>query len=390
MACKYPGVISVVIPLGLALLVNTYRSFKMQAWQGPVLRTGLIFSAGVMLAIGPWLLKNLVETGNPVYPLLYGVFGGVDWSPELNAKWKHGHSPDHHRLDDLAIKLMDVTLKSDWLSPLLFGLAPLALLTVRRRLVGQLWLYVAFLFFTWWVLTHRIDRFWVPLIPVVSLLAGKGATWTTQFVWRILITVFASGAMLFNFAFITTSLCGYNAYLLDLNRAAEQTARITAPEVVMLNSSLPAGSRVLCVGEAELFDARFPYIYNTVFDVSIFEEWCGTADSAGGSAERPLKPAAEIRQILKEHGITHVFVNWQEILRYRLTYGYTDFVNRQRFQQLQAAEVLDAEWQIPGGQLFDKMDARQQEEIRRWAPELIREESGQRTFKTYDVFPVIP
>src|SRR6185369_16852911 len=116
-------------------------------------------------------------------------------------------------------------------------------------------------------------------------------------------------AATFNLAFMTTSLCGYNAYLLDLNRASEQTASITAPEVVMMNSRLPAGSKVLCVGEAELFDATFPYAYNTVFDKSLFEEWCGDPTFVGPSNDRPLKPAASIRQILKENGITHVFVN---------------------------------------------------------------------------------
>lgn len=394
MACKYPGVVSVVIPLGLALLISTYcqqrqRADSQRDWRA-VLTIGLVFSLGVAFAIGPWLFKNLVETGNPVYPLLYGVFGGTDWSAELNAKWKHGHSPEHHQLGDLAIKLMDVTLKSDWLSPLLFGLAPLALLAGRRRLVRELWLYVAFLFATWWLLTHRIDRFWVPLIPVVALLAGVGATWTQHRAWRMFVLGFAVCAGTFNFAFMTTSLCGYNAYLLDLNRAAEQTARITAPEVVTLNSLLPPGSKVLCVGEAELFDARFPYVYNTVFDVSIFEEWCGVPDSSGGAARRPLKPAAEIRQIFREQGITHVFVNWQEILRYRLTYGYTDFVTPRRFQELQAAGVLDAEWQMPGGQLFDKMDARSREEVQRWGPELIRRDAGPAIFKTFEVFPVTP
>ncbi len=394
MACKYPGAVSVVIPLGLAVLLSAYRfsqrSSQHQKSSGSVIKMGLIFSVGVALAIGPWLLKNLVETGNPVYPLLYGVFGGKDWSPELNAKWKHGHSPDHHQLGDLAIKLMDVTLKSDWLSPLLFGLAPLALLKTRRRLVWQLWLYVAFLFGTWWLLTHRIDRFWVPLIPVVALLAGVGATWTTRRVWRVFIAGFAICAMTFNLAFITTSLCGYNAYLLDLQRAAEQTGRITAPEVVMLNSALPPGSKVLCVGEAELFDARFPYVYNTVFDRSICEDWFGTADNSQGSAGRPLKPVAEIRQLLRTQEITHVFVNWQEILRYRLTYGYTDFVTPRRFQQLQESGILGTAWQTPEGQPFDEMDANSQQEVRRWGPELIRKHSGRPMFKTFDVFPVVP
>ena len=59
MACKYPGVVSVVIPLGLALLVNTYRHHKTRAWRGPVIKTGLIFSVGVALAIGPWWRRGI-------------------------------------------------------------------------------------------------------------------------------------------------------------------------------------------------------------------------------------------------------------------------------------------------------------------------------------------
>ena len=405
MSCKYPGLVSVVIPLGLVLLVQAWRGV---GWTSPpvgadagsvryvtsrwrrILRTGLIYSVGVMLAVGPWLIKNLIETGNPVYPLLYGVFGGTDWNPELDAKWKHAHSPDHHQWADLAVKLMDVTLKSDWLSPLLFGLAPLAWLTTQRRRVGALWLYVGFLFGTWWLLTHRIDRFWVPLIPVVSLLAGVGATWNEWRGWRWLMRIAVALAATFNLAFMTSSLCGYNAYLLDLDRAAEQTARITAPEIVMLNSQLPAGSKVLCVGEAELFDARFAYAYNTVFDKSLFEEWCGVPDPRTRSALRPLKPEAEIRQILKQQGITHVFVNWQEILRYRLTYGYTDFVTPKRFAELQAMGILGPDSSMPGGQPFDKLDDQSQHELRRWAPELIRDELGQPIFRTFEVFPVLP
>ena len=37
----------------------------------------LLPCAGLVL---PWIVKNAVTTGNPVYPNLYGIFGGSDWS----------------------------------------------------------------------------------------------------------------------------------------------------------------------------------------------------------------------------------------------------------------------------------------------------------------------
>lgn len=394
MACKYPGVVSVVIPCGLILVWNAWKYSIDKAVVEPSRRRatwyGTLFSIGVFLAMGPWLLKNLVETGNPVYPLLYNVFGGVDWNAELNDKFRRGHSPDHYQLLDLAEKVKDVALKSDWLSPLLFGLAPMAFFAMSRRRVAWLWLFVIYQFGIWWLLTHRIDRFWVPLIPVVSLLAGVGAAWNEHRIWRWVIRIAVGLAATFNVAFMTSSLCGYNAYLLDLNRAAEQTAQITSPEIVLLNAQLPAGSKVLCVGEAELFDARFPYVYNTVFDKSVFEEWCGVAGFTGVSADRPLKSSEEIRRIFREQGITHVLVNWQEILRYRLTYGYTDFVTPQRFEQLRAQGILGTSMPVPGVQFLESMPANAQTEVKRWAPELIQMRDGTAAFRTFDVFPVHP
>ena len=44
----------------------------------------------------------------------------------------------------------------------------------RRRSAG----YVVYLFLTWWLLTHRLDRFWLPLLPPLAVLAGLGADWT--------------------------------------------------------------------------------------------------------------------------------------------------------------------------------------------------------------------
>lgn len=387
MACKYPGAISVVIPIASVIAVTTYRQHR--SWHLP-LEVFLLFCLGVSLTIGPWLLKNLIETGNPVYPLLYSVFGGTDWNPELNAKWNHAHSPDHHHLTDLGLKLIDVTLKADWLSPLLFGLAPLAFYShCNRRRTFWLWMYVAYLFATWWLLTHRIDRFWVPLIPIVSLLAAVGIEWNPAKWWRYGMGLAAALAMTFNLAFMTSSLCGYNAYLLDLKIAAEQTARITAPETVLLNSRLPAGAKVLCVGEAELFDARFAYIYNTVFDLSIFEQLAGTEAPEISSRDRPLRSTVEIQRNLKQQGITHVLVNWQEILRYRTTYGYTDFVTPGRFQQLLQMQILEKSWDTPGLQNIERADPAIRAEVDRWGPELILEIDGQRYYKTFEIFPVV-
>lgn len=343
MACKYPGVISVVLPLGFAMLIWDFRTSNSATPQRTrdFVRTGLWYSLGVVLAVGPWLLKNLLETGNPVYPLMHSVFGGIDWSPALEANWKAAHGPPHHQLSDLLVKFHDVTVKSDWLSPLLFSLAPLAFFRKEnRKLLKGFATYVGFLFMSWWVLTHRIDRFWIPLIPVVAILAGVGVCWSFQKPWKIVAGTFVGLAVLFNLAFISTPLCGLNSWLVDLAQV-KLAVQGTAPGIRHLNAlKLPAGSIVLSVGEAGVFDAEFPIVYNTVFDHSIFEQWCSHDMPGVSPADQPLKSLEEIRAKLKAEGVTHILVNWQEILRYRDTYGYTEFVTPQKFETLTKAGVI--------------------------------------------------
>ena len=45
--------------------------------------------------MGPWLVKNVIDTGNPVYPLADSVFHGRFWDQALEQKWStaHGRRP---------------------------------------------------------------------------------------------------------------------------------------------------------------------------------------------------------------------------------------------------------------------------------------------------------
>jgi hypothetical protein len=102
-----------------------------------------------------------------------------------------------------------------------------------------------------------------------------------------------------------------------------------------------------------------------------------------------LKPTAEIKQWLRDQKITHVLVNWQEILRYRTTYSYTDFVTPARFLELQKRQIFGEGWTTPGRQMFEDADQKTRTEIQRWGPELILEEQGRAVYKTFEVFPVL-
>jgi len=343
MACKYTGLVQVVVPAAAALVVSLFVMPRTEV-NRHLKRLPMVtsFAIGLLLAIGPWLLKNLAETGNPVYPLAYSIFGVDDWDDADHIKWKAAHSSTDYSVTDLAGRLLDVTSRNDWHSPLVFGLAPLAVLVAPgRRRVVWLWLLVVYLFLTWWGLTHRLDRFFVPMLPVVSLLAGIGMTWSRRVAWWRPCAVVVVIGLCHNVGVITVtvprSVIGYNAFLVDLD-AARLATTSTAPAISAVNDTwgsqvTDTTQRVLCVGEAQVFDARFPVHYNTVFDESLFEAWCGNGQ--GGLAD-----AESIASRLREQNVGWILVNWQEILRYRTTYGYTEFVTPERFELLRKMGLI--------------------------------------------------
>lgn len=184
------------------------------------------------------------------------------------------------------------------------------------------------MFAQWWLLTHRIDRFWVPLIPVVALLAASGCLWSSSRLWRCVCGGFVVFSVLFNLGFVTTPLCGFNAYLSDLDQA-RSGAENTAEGIHYLNQladagKLPRDATVLCVGDAQVFDARPRVLYNTVFNQPIFREWLAVRPAKDPPwQDWSLRPIEEVRRKFESEGVTHVLVNWQEILRYRMTYGHS-------------------------------------------------------------------
>lgn len=365
-----------------------------------------VFSLGAAITFGPWALKNLIQTGNPVYPLGYTVFGGRDWTPELNEKWRNGHKPQVRWRQpagipaDLLRQAQEVAVRTTWQSPLVFGLAPLALLALRRRKPGEgeapaeprrlvisLLVYAVWLFLTWWGLTHRIDRFWLPMLPIACALAGIGGAEVFGRIERIRNTVrtgvaTASAVALtgllvvataYNLACVTTTISGNNGYLMD-EAAARRVAQRKTPGIALLESRLPEGARVLLVGEAAVFDASFDLRYNTVFDFELLQAWATDDPLSLSEPDIPLKSRDEILAAFGEQGITHVLVNWLEILRYREpgSYTYTEFVSPRTMRKLVELGVLASVPLSPQEGLveFEGLSANKQKVVESWAPEL--------------------
>ncbi len=323
MAIKYPALISAVVPFGAVAIAAGLRSRSS--------RVVFAFGIGAAVAVGPWLVKNVADTGNPVYPLGYAVFGGRDWDAERQAKWENAHGRKPVETKAFVEAVVDVAGRSDWQSPALAALAPLALLRRgSRRAAGWIGGYVLYLFLTWWLLTHRLDRFWLPLLPGLAVLAGLGADWSRGKAWTALLAFVLSASIATTAAHCTTALVALNEWTGDLNAMRTGVPRMLDPALARLDDELPPGAKPLIVGQAAVFHLGRPIVYNTVFDRETFE----TIDR-GHSPE-------EVRAGLARLGISHVYVDWFQIDRFRSpgNYGFTDHVTPDRLGRLVRAGVL--------------------------------------------------
>jgi hypothetical protein len=126
-----------------------------------------------------------------------------------------------------------------------------------------------------------------------------------------------------------------------------------------------------------------------VFDISIFERWCSANEPGVPAADQKMKPTEEIRQRLKAEGITHILVNWQEVLRYRTTYGMTDFLAPWRFEYLQKEGILDRNvTSVSGARPMDSFRDSERTEIETWAPQLVFQYDEEPAFLTSQLFLV--
>jgi hypothetical protein len=99
----------------------------------------------------------------------------------------------------------------------------------------------------------------------------------------------------------------------------------------LIDRELPPEARILLVGQAAVFHVQHEVLYNTVFNPEIIELLA------------KKRTPVEFHQVLKDRGITHIYVDWKEIKRHRDPhgYGFTDFVTHELFSHWVEAKILD-------------------------------------------------
>jgi len=321
--CKYTAVPMIAFPLAAAAWI-VGRGLP-RTWTLPAM-----FLIGSAAPVSPWLARNYAHTGNPVFPLANGVFHAnpPGWGDSETQRWERGHAlPPVQSSLRARIGLLWERIPGDpyqRFGPAILLVGILGLYRRKRESADIALIVVLILQLLVWTFgTHLYARFAMPMLIPLAFLAGRAAAAgaATVRTW-ILGAAVLSGAA-FNFAHVQRLYAWEHSPTPDASLF--YGGRLPGFEHFrVVNRELPADARILLVGEARAFYFERSVDYCTAFNRNSFAE-----------AVAQAKEPTAIISWLREHGYTHVLVNWSEVRRLARTYGFSDQIDPDLFKRLE-------------------------------------------------------
>ncbi|MBI3563848.1 MAG: hypothetical protein HY079_01470 [Elusimicrobia bacterium] len=296
------------------------------------LKSAVLFAAVAGALFAPWLVKNALCVGNPVFPFLYKVFPAtkLGWTADLATGYfqvltEYGHGRGVLRdLLDLPVLLfrnplrfgggMDVLGDLGW--DLTLWLWAWGLLAAWRRGERRAFALFTALYFAGWFATGVVLRFLTALAPALALVGAAGAA-----DWRAkagtparLLGAGAAGVMilshLFLFVFVHGAFGSDAVLLAREDRAEFLSRRLEYYPCAAAAASLPADARVLVVGEQRGYYLPRAHRPSTVHAPNLYVRRSNEAASADALA-----------RALAADGFTHLLFVPREAARLGASLG---------------------------------------------------------------------
>ncbi|MGD0999103.1 MAG: hypothetical protein ABSA67_00275 [Candidatus Brocadiia bacterium] len=321
MGVKYTAALLFFIPI-LVWLAGT--GFAASVAPKEILRRVGLFAAVSLLCFSPWLIRNFADTGNPVYPLLYKVFGSRNWDAQKDARFMQAHSRADRSPENLYRQAREALFvdspegeRLTEASLLLFIFVPFALLTRRwTRLVALLLAgNLALIYALWFYFTQQNLRFLEAGAPVLAGLSaiGLGAVLPNRYAYGLRHAVIL--LLLFEPSRWNNYVYFEQPFDSALRVGSDDYFKTYAPEAMKALDDpglLPRNAKVLFLGEARMFYCRRVHTASTVFDTNALEE-----------IVRAARTPEDIRDGLQRQGVTHLYVDTEELHRLQTTYRYS-------------------------------------------------------------------
>lgn len=309
---SFPGIVSLCALIAATQLVSQEKRL------GRTVRSLALFTAIVTAFVSPYLMKNYLITGNPVYPVAYSLFGGRWLTADLAERIRVAHLSAHLTRPGWWRSLglpWEITMHpprfGNLLTPLWLMLLPFAAFIRPRTPVMKGTAVVCAVYFLVWACLVPDARFLMPIFPLLSLLCAwavvglpRNASLARPLAQWVRAGLLAVCGLIWG-VFVCLYVLPIPSMFGPVVWGAESREEFLSREVPnfaafqFINESLPADARLLFIFENRGFFCDRPYIGDTFYQASgmltIVRE-CGSA--------------AAFRERLREMGITHILLNW--------------------------------------------------------------------------------
>ncbi len=298
-----------------------------------------IFLFALCLTFSPWLIKNAILTGNPVFPLAAKTLGQHHWSDEQVDRWNQSVQA---KLSDEEIEKGIIYSKikkllQQLLLPKYYGgvciIAGLILLVARKaisqRVVMILLLGFCIQLLFWTGFTHLQSRFLLfILIPLAFLIAMLWSHIQSFILKKALVAitiVFTTFHLLICVdAYATSTKLPTSQYgffpLVFRDEIIAAAYPFSDPLEIQLNK------KCLFVGEARPFYTLCDVVYHTVYDHCELNERLASEEIV-----------ANVIRWLNDEGITHMYVDWNEVNRLHKNYNFAPAITPDAIKKLEQA-----------------------------------------------------
>ena len=310
--------------------VMTAGHFVLSARSGRSFKGSVRMAACAALVLAPWLIKNAVFFGNPIYPFLHEHIGRVrpvDWGgfldaagsrdlKEIFAGWSGFRDflliPWNYSMADRPT--------DDWPGPAFILLTVWAAILKWKSPDGKgtkpIWVALPVLAaaaYGFWVISSSIVRYALVAIPLFSLAGAWALEYGDYPKWvRVLGRTAVLLACVFNFqiSYRLGNLTGQwkhvkagwdKAYFLKFQRMSYGLPYYAAMEHIGKNT--PKDAKILFLGESRAFYCPRDFIAATLYDTNPF--WRIVAESETGE---------EVYRKVRSLGVSHIFLSARQML----------------------------------------------------------------------------
>lgn len=281
------------------------------------IRDAALFSLAALAISAPWYIRNVLESGNPVFPFLWDKIGHLKL-PTARSLFSDPPLPAFSIMNYFLFPwpmTMGTLQRETMLGPLILIFLPCLFLMKKIDVkIKILLVYAACAVVLWAVIGRFYMRYFIPTLPVVSIIfAYYISSFSSAFVrraaylligWIAFVNVSHAALMLQTMHAPLSYVMGRESRSVYLSRQRPGYPTPSYPVLAYANKNLPRDAVILFIGETRGLFSERRFIVSGPSERAPLADWL-----------RESPDADRLYARLCREGVTHILLNAPEAIR---------------------------------------------------------------------------